>query len=191
VLDLPEAIFSNLGLIFLAHTHIPTVWNDQNIVIENHDWNVEADGGLHSRWTLPNGIVFGAHVTPRAEGADLELWLENGTTSRLSGLRTQICAMLKAAPGFEDQTPQGKEFTEIVAVARARDAQRCVLIGFEHCGRAWGNAPCPCIHSDPVLPDVAPGNRVSVRGRVWFYQGDEVETEKKRLLSSLGLAARQ
>jgi hypothetical protein len=32
VVDLPEAIFSNLGLIFLAHTHVPTVRNDQNEV---------------------------------------------------------------------------------------------------------------------------------------------------------------
>ncbi len=26
VADVPEAIFSNLGLIYLAHTHIPTIW---------------------------------------------------------------------------------------------------------------------------------------------------------------------
>jgi peptidoglycan/xylan/chitin deacetylase (PgdA/CDA1 family) len=38
VVDLPEAIFSNLGLLFLAHTHVPTIWNDQNVIIENVDW---------------------------------------------------------------------------------------------------------------------------------------------------------
>ncbi|MGH9664862.1 MAG: polysaccharide deacetylase family protein, partial [Bryobacteraceae bacterium] len=38
VIDLPEAIFSNLGLLFLAHTHVPTIWNQRNVVIENVDW---------------------------------------------------------------------------------------------------------------------------------------------------------
>ena len=31
VVDVPEAIFSNLGLTFLAHTHIPTIWDEQNL----------------------------------------------------------------------------------------------------------------------------------------------------------------
>ena len=34
-MDLPEAIFSNLGLIFLAHTHVPTIWNEQNQILQN------------------------------------------------------------------------------------------------------------------------------------------------------------
>src|SRR5262249_19607589 len=49
VVDLPEAIFSNLGLLFLAHTHVPTLWNEQNVVLENVDWRREADGSLSHR----------------------------------------------------------------------------------------------------------------------------------------------
>src|ERR1700733_15710949 len=60
VIDLPEAIFSNLGLIFLAHTHVPTIWNRDNVVIPNVDWTRRVDGSLASAWKLPNGIEFGA-----------------------------------------------------------------------------------------------------------------------------------
>src|SRR5690606_34602731 len=35
VVDLPEAIFSGSQLIFLAHTHEPTIWDGRNIVIDN------------------------------------------------------------------------------------------------------------------------------------------------------------
>ena len=31
VVDLPEAIFSNLGLAYLAHTHVPTLWTAKGI----------------------------------------------------------------------------------------------------------------------------------------------------------------
>jgi hypothetical protein len=71
VLDLPEAIFSNLGLTYLAHTHIPTIWDNQSVIIDNVDWIREPNGVLHSEWRVPNGIVFGAQVTPRTEGVDL------------------------------------------------------------------------------------------------------------------------
>ena len=38
VVDLPEAILSNLGLIYLAHTHTPTIWDARNLWLENIDW---------------------------------------------------------------------------------------------------------------------------------------------------------
>jgi hypothetical protein len=183
VLDLPEAIFSNLGLTYLAHTHIPTIWNRQNVTITNVDWTRDPAGGLRSEWRLPNGMAFGASVTPRANGADCELWLTNGTTAPLKELRTQICLMLKGAPGFSEQSQARKEYAKPLAVAKAADANRYVLLAFERCGRAWGNPPCPCLHSDPVLPDAAPGQRVSVRGRLRCYDGEDIESERKRLLA--------
>jgi hypothetical protein len=78
---LPEAIFSDLGLTFLAHTHVPTIWNRDNVVIENVDWVREAGGRLRSHWTLPNGIEFGATAT-YCDGVDMTLWLKNGTNQR-------------------------------------------------------------------------------------------------------------
>src|SRR6185295_13856226 len=38
VVDLPEAIFSRNRLLYLAHTDIPTIWDDQNVIIQNIDW---------------------------------------------------------------------------------------------------------------------------------------------------------
>jgi hypothetical protein len=185
VLDIPEAIFSDLGLTFLAHTHLPTLWNAQHTVIENTDWTVEGNGTLHSEWRLPNGIRFGARVTPAPQGAELELWLENGTNVKLTGLRTQICALLKTAPGFHEQSQERKEYAQPLAVVKALEADRYLLLGFERCGRAWGNDQCPCVHSDPVLPDAAPGERVSVRGRLVFYEGADIQGQKRRLAGEL------
>lgn len=185
VLDLPEAIFSNLGLTYLAHTHIPTIWDQRHITITNVDWTRRADGTLSSEWKLPNGIAFGANVAPRADGADLELWLTNGTQAKLTGLRTQICLMLKGAPGFNEQNQDRKEFTQPLVLAKTSDADRYVMLAFERCGRAWGNPPCPCIHSDPVLPDAAPGERVSVRGRLRFHEGPDIAGAKQRLIEGL------
>src|SRR5207253_10980326 len=37
VVDLPEAIFSEKRLLYLAHTHVPTIWDEQNVIIENID----------------------------------------------------------------------------------------------------------------------------------------------------------
>lgn len=184
VLDIPEAIFSNLGLTFLAHTHIPTIWDMQHVAIINRDWLVE-DGVLHSEWKLPNGIVFGARVTPLEDGADLELFLENGTDAALTGLRTQICLMLKAAPGFEEQNQERKEYEAPLTVVKACDADRYLLLAFEHCGRSWGNEKCPCVHSDPVLPDAAPGERVAARGRLLFYEGADIEGAKKQVMREI------
>jgi peptidoglycan/xylan/chitin deacetylase (PgdA/CDA1 family) len=185
VLDLPEAIFSNLGLAFLAHTHVPTIWNARNTLIENEDWTVHSDGSLQSEWHLPNGIAFGARVSPAAKGVNLQLWLDNGTKEKLTGLRTQICLMLKAAPGFNAQDQQGKIYAKPLVVDKALDANRYLLLAFERCGRAWGNQNCPCVHSDPVLPDAEPGQRVSVQGRLSFYEGPDIEDERRRFLKEL------
>ena len=175
VVDLPEAIFSNLGLTFLAHTHIPTMWDEQNVIIDNVDWQWKTSGGLEFMRTLPNGIQFGADVTPQPDGAAFHLWLENGTDDALTGLRTQVCAMLKGAPGFTALTKDNKRFESPVSVVKADAHNRYVLIAFDRCGRTWGNANCPCIHSDPVLPDAAPGERVDLRGRIWFYEGEDIQ----------------
>jgi peptidoglycan/xylan/chitin deacetylase (PgdA/CDA1 family) len=168
VIDLPEAIFSNLGLIFLAHTHVPTVWNEQNVIIENVDWNRRPDGGLNSRWTLPNGVEFGGSVEPGDREVAMELFLRNGTKEPLTKLRTQICVMLKGAPEFNAQTLENKELKPPEAAVRSANGRRWIRTSWERSGRVWGNPQCPCMHSDPVLPDCAPGETVRVRGRLWF-----------------------
>ena len=168
VVDLPEAIFSNLGLLFLAHTHVPTIWNDRNQIIENIDWERRSDGTLRSSWTLPNAVTFGASVTPQADDVRMELWLRNATDQPLSRLRTQICVLLKGAVAFQAQSNDNKKFGQSIASVRSADGSRIIATEWERCGRTWGNAQCPCLHSDPVLPDCAPGQTVRVSGRLWF-----------------------
>ncbi|MBI3683773.1 MAG: polysaccharide deacetylase family protein [Acidobacteria bacterium] len=170
VLDVPEAIFSNLGLLFLAHTHVPTIWNAQNIVIGNRDWQ-RRDGALVSSWELPNKVAFGATLRVEAAAVEMELWLRNGTSAPLAGLRTQICVLTKGAPDFNGQTNENKILRQPLAGVRSRDGKRWILTQWERCGRVWGNPQCPCLHSDPVLPDCPPGEQVRVRGRLWFQEG--------------------
>lgn len=180
VVDLPEAIFSNLGLTYLAHTHIPTIWDKQHVFIDNVDWKSRADGGWENAWRLPNDIRFGGSAVADDRGADFTLWLENGTEETLTGLRTQVCLMLKGANGFNSQREEGRRFENGVAAIPSDDGQRWILVAFDRFGRVWGNPPVPCIHSDPVLPDAAPGERVEVTGRMWFYEGDDVDGEIAR-----------
>jgi hypothetical protein len=178
VVDLPEAIFSNLGLIFLAHTHIPTVWNDQNEVLENVDWEASTSNGLSFRRTLPNGIVFGASVQPEEQGVRMELWLRNVTDRDLTGLVSQVCVLLKGAVEFNDQSNDNKLLKKSVAAVRSqKNRDKWILTAWQHCDRVWANPPCPCMHSDPRLPDCPSGQTVRVTGRLWFYEGSDIERE--------------
>jgi peptidoglycan/xylan/chitin deacetylase (PgdA/CDA1 family) len=167
VIDLPEAIFSNLGLTFLAHTHVPTIWNADNVIIDNVDWRREPNGALRSQWKLPNGIEFGATADYR-DGLDMTLWLKNGTTQPLTGLRTQICVLLKEAKGYAAATNDNKRFGKQAAAVESAAGGQWLIAKWERAGRTWGNARCPCFHADPVLPDCPPGETVRVKGRLWM-----------------------
>jgi peptidoglycan/xylan/chitin deacetylase (PgdA/CDA1 family) len=165
VVDLPEAIFSDLGLTFLAHTHVPTIWNRDNLVIENVDWIRESDGGLRSHWKLPNGIEFGASAK-YSDDLEMKLWLRNGTARPLTGLRTQICVLLKEATGYSAATNDNKKFGKTAAAVQRDGGGQWIVTEFERCGRTWGNQRCPCMHADPVLPDCGVNETVEVKGRI-------------------------
>ena len=103
VVDVPEAVFSNLGLTYLAHTHIPSIWDAQNLWLDNIDWKREPNRLSNSR-TLPNQVAYGMRLTPTANEVEMELWLKNDSAQALSGLRVQVCVMLKGTPEFSRQT---------------------------------------------------------------------------------------
>jgi peptidoglycan/xylan/chitin deacetylase (PgdA/CDA1 family) len=177
VVDLPEAIFAGKELVFLAHTHIPTIWNEKNVVIENTDWQRMPEGGLRSRWTLPDGVSFGASIAavvnipaPAPDPAlEMELWIENKSQRDLTQIRSQICVTLAGAPEFRAQTASNKELQKPRAAVRS--GTHWIATEWEQCGRVWGNPLCPCMHSDPILPDCPIGATVRVRGRLWFHDG--------------------
>src|SRR5437899_344164 len=110
VVDVPEAIWSNLGLTYLAHTHVPTIWTQQKLDLQRLEWNRRADGRVDIERRLPNGIAFGARVNPTTNTVRMELWLTNGTKDTLRDLRVQNCVMLKGARGFDRQTNDNKVF---------------------------------------------------------------------------------
>lgn len=165
VIDLPEAIISNKGIHFLAHTHIPTVWDYEHKYIDNLDW-IEDGPALRHEWRLPDGVAFGARIQPVEGGADMDLWLRNGSAEPLSKLRAQVCAMLRGARGFEAQSNGNKELATPRAAVSGQGHR--ISVEWEPCHRVWANPPCPCMHSDPSFPDCAPGQTVGARGRLRF-----------------------
>lgn len=181
VVDLPEAIWSNLGLTYLAHTHVPTIWTQQHVELQPLEWNRRADGTFDYERRLPNGIVFGAKAVPARAAVRFELWLTNGTTNALRNLRVQNCVMLKAARGFEQQTNTNKVFSSPYVACRSVTGDRWVISAWEKCVHAWGNAPVPCLHSDPQFPDCPPGGTERLRGWLSFYAGTELDAEFQRI----------
>ena len=181
VVDLPEAIWSNLGLTYLAHTHIDTIWTKQGIRLPKLEWKRHPSGVLDIERELPNGITFGARVIPRREAVHMELWLKNGTKEKLTDLRVQICVMPKMAKGFEQQTNDNKIFTNPYVGCRNGDGKKWIITAWENCHRPWGNQQCPCFHSDPKFPDLEPGQTHRLRGWLSFYEGTDIQAEFERI----------
>ncbi|MDH4239252.1 MAG: hypothetical protein OEW48_06790 [Phycisphaerae bacterium] len=181
VVDVPEAIWSNLGLTYLAHTHIDTIWTKQGIELPKLEWNSRADGTLDIERKLPNGIAFGVKVKPTKEAVDMELWLKNGTNQKLSDLRIQNCVMTKMAAGFEQQTNDNKVLTNPYVACRDSDGRRWIITAWENCNNPWGNDKCPCFHSDPKFPDLEPGQMHRLHGWLSFYVGTNIKGEFGRI----------
>jgi hypothetical protein len=180
VMDVPEAIWSSLGLTYLAHTHIDTIWDKQGVRLEQLEWK-PVDHGFELERRLPNGIVFGTRATAEADHIAMSMWLKNGTTGPLSDLRVQNCVMLRGAEGFAEQTNDNKLFVHGYAVAGSPDKSRWIISGWEPIHRAWGNPPCPCLHADPKFPDCPPGETRTLRGWLSFHEGTNIAAELDRI----------
>ena len=181
VADVPEAIWSNLGLTYLAHTHIDTIWTKQNIALDPLEWSRQPNGKLLLRRRLPNGIEFTTQVTPGHRCVQLSMTLKNGTQELLTGLRVQNCVMLKGASGFRKQTGENKVFRKPYAACRSDDGKRWVITAWTPCHRVWANAKCPCLHADPQFADCPPGATRQVRGWLSFYEGTDIQSEFDRI----------
>lgn len=181
VVDVPEAIWSHLGLLYLAHTHVPTLWTTQKINLERLEWQRKKDGALEIERKLPNQVRFGTKIRPLTSGVSMELWLTNGTKQTLKDLRVQNCVLLKGAAGFTQLTNDNKLFLGDYAACRSPDGQRWIITGWSPIHRTWGNQKCPCLHADPRFPDCAPGETKHLRGWVSFFQGKDIHAEFRRL----------
>lgn len=181
VVDLPEAIWSQHGLIWLAHEHVPTVWTKQAIDLPALEWQRDGDHGLSLARKLPNGVAFTARAFAAQDAVRMELTLDNGSAESFSDLRVQICAMLGHAAGFAAQTNDNKVFRDPYVACRSSDGRRWIITAWEGCQRAWANAPCPCLHSDPKFADSAPGSNQRLRGWLSFYEGTDLDAELARI----------
>ncbi len=181
VVDVPEALWSNLGLTYLAHSHIPTIWTRLGAVLEKLEWDRRQDGSLAIGRKLPNGIGFGAVVNPGKTGVAMDLWLTNGTSELLTDLRVQNCVMLKAAPGFNQLTHTNKVIRTPYVACKNDTGKQWIITAWKPCNRPWTNPPVPCLHSDPKFPDCPAGEIRHVKGWLSFYEGTELDMELKRL----------
>jgi hypothetical protein len=181
VVDVPEAIWSNLGLTYLAHEHVPTIWTKQSVELEPLEWRRQPAGSLRLERKLPNGIVFTSKVEPRQAAVHFELALTNGTDKQLTDLRVQNCVMLKGAVGFEAQTNDNKVIKEPYVACKSADGKRWIVTAWDPCHRGWANPKCPCLHSDPKFPDCGPGETTKVKGVLWFYEGADLDAELRRM----------
>ncbi len=180
VVDIPEAVWSNLGLTYLAHTHIDTVWSKQQIYLAKQEWKI-AGGDFEAVRKLPNGIEFGVKASPQADNLRMTMWLTNGTKELLSDLRVQNCVMLKGMRDFDQQTNNNKQFGDGYAVAISTAGSRWIITGWDPLHRNWGNERCPCLHSDPKFADCPPGETVRLSGWFSFYAGSDIKGELKRI----------
>jgi len=185
VVDVPEAIRRNdektHGLLYLAHTHVDTMWTKQGIELDKLEWTRHPDESLTIERKLPNGVIFGTKVVPGRDSVRMEMFLTNGSKERLENLRVQNCVMLKDAPEFAQRNNDNKVISEPYIACRSASGNRWLIAAWEPCKKAWGNPPCPCMHSDPQFPDCDPGETKKLRGWISFYEGTDVESEFRRL----------
>jgi peptidoglycan/xylan/chitin deacetylase (PgdA/CDA1 family) len=185
VANIPEAVWfvphDRPELLYLSHTHVPTIWDKQKMILDVLEWTRRADGALALERTLPNKVTLAVFITPGKGGARMELRVTNGSGEKLTGLRVQMCVMLGSLTGFDSRTNENKVFAVPFAACKDATGKRWVITGWEGCGRAWGNPPCPCLHADPVVEDCLPGATKSVRGWLSFYEGTDIDAELKGL----------
>jgi hypothetical protein len=184
VADVPEAIFSNRGLIYLAHTHVATLWDKRGIRLEPLEWRRHSPASLSIRRRLPDGIAFGVRVKAYARSVAFRLWLLDRSPGPLTRLRVQNCVLLGRLAGFDTQTNRNKIFRPPYAACRSIQGNRWIIVGSEPCYRVWANPLCPCIHSDAKFPDCRPGEPSEITIRIWFYVGTDIYQKFKRLDAS-------
>jgi len=185
VLDVPEAIRRNdeqqHGLLYLAHSHIDTMWTKQNKPLVPIEWERQENGVLVMERRLPNDVVFGTRIVPTQTALHMEMWLDNASQEELSNLRVQNCIMLKGAPDFSNGDRDIVVRSAPYIARRSIENNRWIITAWTPCQSVWFNPPCPCMHSDGQFPDCAPGESQHLTGWLSFYEGDDIEKELQRI----------
>jgi hypothetical protein len=177
VADIPEAIFSDRGLLYLAHTHVPTVWDKNGIRLAPLEWRRHREGTLSIHRQLPDGVAFAVRVQAQARSVAFHFRVTNKSPQSLSRLRIQNCILLGRLAGFETRTNRNKIFRPPYVACRSMRENLWIIVASQPCYRVWANPLCPCIHSDATSPDCEPGESRAVTIRVWFYAGNDIDQQ--------------
>jgi len=105
-LDFPEAVFTDIGLLFLSHVNpdFPVCFPD----LPPSPW-YRIERGLAFARTLPNGVRFGGSISHNAPDiVSLTLYLDNGSETPLHNIRLQTCACLRGIKEFAAFTATNK-----------------------------------------------------------------------------------
>lgn len=188
VADFPEAIWwqtpQGRELLYLAHTHVPTLWDQQGIELQRLEWKshpLQSGSGWISERTLPNGVSFGTRAEPGPDHVRFQFWIHNGTQQPVIGASVQQCVLLAGLVGFDRRTNENKLIREPYVACRNDQGDRWVITAWQACSRGWANPPCPCIHSDPSFPDIPAGQTSTLVGWLSFYEGTDIESELQRI----------
>jgi hypothetical protein len=92
--------------------------------------------------------------------------------------------MFKNAPEFNAQSNENKIFDCPIAAVHSADSSRWIITGWDDCINAWGNEDCPCMHADPIFPECKPGETVQLSGKIWFYEGSDINSKIKEIKAS-------
>ncbi|MFM7412401.1 MAG: polysaccharide deacetylase family protein [Planctomycetota bacterium] len=185
VIDVPEAIWirreDQRQLLYLAHTHIDTIWSQRNQELPALEWDRSRPGEYRVRRELPNHVAFGAKARFDERSLKIELFVENRSSETLRGLDVQNCVMLHGCPDFDSVAPDRLVASCPMIACGNASKTRWVISGWRGCTRTWGNPLCPCIHADPTFPDCEPGQTQRLLGWLSFYEGTDIETELRRI----------
>jgi len=185
VIDVPEAIWirreDQRQLLYLAHTHIDTIWSQRNQELPALEWDRSRPGEYRVRRELPNHVAFGAKARFEERSLKIELFVENRSSETLRGLDVQNCVMLHGCPDFDSVAPDRLVASCPMIACGNASKTRWVISGWRGCTRTWGNPHCPCIHADPTFPDCEPGQTQRLLGWLSFYEGTDIEAELRRI----------
>src|SRR5439155_26332810 len=78
VADVPEAVWfepapQKRELLYLAHTHVPTTWDRQHVMLPPLEWGRQPDGSLSLERVLPNRVTLAVQIVPARDGVRMEL----------------------------------------------------------------------------------------------------------------------
>jgi len=106
MLDFPEAVFSDQGLLFLSHESqcFHQLWPN----LPKAEWQ-PIDGGIAFERKLPNNLVYGGSLAAGSDNrVDMKLWGRNEDDLAIGNLQLQVCVYMPKAPQFAANTMDNK-----------------------------------------------------------------------------------